>query len=262
MLSLVVLRGAARFLTVRLTERERVVVVGDAATASMVKRKLAADPSLNAAVVGRVSEQALRATVLGDYVLGTVDDLPEVIEAHRVERVIVAPRHRGRRRRGGHVRLATACGVRVAVLPRLLEVIGTSVEFDDLGGRLLLGVRGFGLTPSSRLLKRAFDIVVATALLILLAPVLVTIALAVKLTSRGPVLFKQTRVGRHGRQFQMLKYRTMVADAESRKDAAAGAERGGAAVQDRRRSADDPGGPVPAALLARRATAAVQRAAR
>ena len=134
-----------------------------------------------------------------------------------MERVIVAPRHEGGDDVVDIVRLATACGVRVAVLPRLLEVIGTSVEFDDLGGRLLLGVRGFGLTPSSRLLKRAFDIVVATALLILILPVLVTIALAVKLTSRGPVLFKQTRVGRHGRQFQMLKYRTMVADAESRK---------------------------------------------
>ncbi len=215
-LSLIVLRGAARFLTVRLTEPERVVVIGDAATASMVKRKLAADLSLNAAVVGRVSDKA-PSTVLGDSVLGTVDDLPEVIEAHRVERVIVAPRHEGGDDVVDIVRLATACGVRVAVLPRLLEVIGTSVEFDDLGGRLLLGVRGFGLTPSSRLLKRAFDIVVATALLILILPVLVTIALAVKLTSRGPVLFKQTRVGRHGRQFQMLKYRTMVADAESRK---------------------------------------------
>ena len=62
--------------------------------------------------------------------------------------------------------------MRVAVLPRLLEVIGTSVEFDDLGGQVLLGVRGFGLSPSSRVLKRAFDLVVAVGRVIVLAPLL------------------------------------------------------------------------------------------
>jgi exopolysaccharide biosynthesis polyprenyl glycosylphosphotransferase len=214
--SLIVLRGTARFLTVRLMDRERVLVIGDAETASMVKRKLAGDLSLNAVVVGRVSAQP-GVGGLGDSMLGTVEDLPEVIDAHRVERVVVAPRHEGGDDVVDIVRLATACGVRVAVLPRLLEVIGTSVEFDDLGGRLILGVRGFGLTPSSRLLKRGFDIVVATVLLILILPLVLTLAIAVKLTSRGPVLFRQTRVGRHGRQFQMLKFRTMVSDAESRK---------------------------------------------
>ena len=95
--------------------------------------------------------------------------------------------------------------------------MGTSVDFDDLGGRLLMGVRGFGLAPSSRFLKRAFDIIVATGLLLVLAPMLLLIALAVKLTSPGPVFFRQTRVGRHGREFQLLKFRTMVQNAEDRK---------------------------------------------
>jgi lipopolysaccharide/colanic/teichoic acid biosynthesis glycosyltransferase len=91
------------------------------------------------------------------------------------------------------------------------------VDFDDLGGRLLMGVRGFGLAPSSRFLKRAFDIIVTTGLLLVLAPMLLLIALAIKLTSSGPVFFRQTRVGRHGREFQLLKFRTMVQNAEDRK---------------------------------------------
>jgi exopolysaccharide biosynthesis polyprenyl glycosylphosphotransferase len=115
------------------------------------------------------------------------------------------------------IRLATACGVRVAVLPRLLEVIGTSVEFDDLGGQVMLGMRGFGLSPSSRVLKRSFDLVVGTGAVIALSPLMLLIAIAVKVSSRGPVLFRQTRVGRQGNEFQLLKFRTMCSDAEQRK---------------------------------------------
>jgi exopolysaccharide biosynthesis polyprenyl glycosylphosphotransferase len=215
--ALVGLRGVARFLTVRLTGSERVLIVGDAETTALVKRKLAGDPSLNAIVVGRVSAQPGGAR-FGDTLLGTVEDLPAVIEEHRIERVIVAPTAERDEDGVDIIRLATATGVRVGVLPRLLEVIGTSVEFDDLGGRLVLGVRSFGLAPSSRVLKRTFDLVVTTALLIVLAPLLLLIALAVKLTSPGPIVFRQTRVGRHGREFQLLKFRTMVRDAEAQKD--------------------------------------------
>ena len=130
--ALVGLRGLARFVTVRLTSSERVVVVGDAETTALVKRKFAADPSLNAVVVGRLSPHAESAK-LGDNLLGTVADLPRVIEEHEVERVIVAPAPEGEDDVVDIVRLASATGVRVAVLPRLLEVIGSSVEFDDLG---------------------------------------------------------------------------------------------------------------------------------
>ncbi len=134
-----------------------------------------------------------------------------------MERVIVAPTQEGGDDVVDVVRLATASGVRVAVLPRMLEVIGTSVEFDDLGGQVLLGVRGFGLSPSSRFLKRGFDLTVTSGLLVLLAPILVAISAAIKLSSPGPVLFRQTRVGRHGNEFKVLKFRTMVHDAEDRK---------------------------------------------
>jgi exopolysaccharide biosynthesis polyprenyl glycosylphosphotransferase len=213
---LVVTRASARFVTVRTTATERVLVIGDAATTALVRRKLAGDPGLNATVVGRVAADA-EPQELGDRLLGPVGDLPAVLEEHRIERVVVAPRLQGGEDVVDVIRLAKACGVRVAVFPRMLEVIGTSVEFDDLGGHLLLGVRGFGLSPSSRLLKRAFDTVVTSGMLILLAPALLMIAAAIKATSRGPILFRQTRVGRNGREFQMLKFRTMVHGADERK---------------------------------------------
>ena len=214
---LLVARGGARFVIVRTTPSERVLIVGDAASAAVVRRKLSADPSLNATVVGRVSVEDGPATP-PDKLLGTIDDLPKVLEHHHVERVVVAPTHEGGEDVVDVIRLATACGVRVAVLPRMLEVIGTSVEFDDLGGHMLLGVRGFGLSPSSRFLKRVFDFVVGAGLLVVLSPLLLGIAVAIKLGSRGPVLFRQKRVGRHGDEFEVLKFRTMVDHADQLKD--------------------------------------------
>jgi exopolysaccharide biosynthesis polyprenyl glycosylphosphotransferase len=214
--ALVVARAAARFVTVRTTATERVLVIGDTATTALVRRKLAGDHSLNASVVGRVGAPASHGELAGQ-VLGTVDELPAVVERHRIERVVVAPTHQGGEDVVDVIRLATACGVRVAVFPRMLEVIGTSVEFDDLGGQVLLGVRGFGLSPSSQLLKRSFDIAAAGGMVILLAPVLLVIAVAIKVDSRGPILFRQRRVGRHRREFHMLKFRTMVRGADERK---------------------------------------------
>jgi exopolysaccharide biosynthesis polyprenyl glycosylphosphotransferase len=214
--TLVLFRGFARFVAVRTTPTERVLVIGDAATAAAIRRKLSADHALNATVIGRVGRREETGD-RPDKVLGTLAELPELVERHAIERVIVEPVEQP----GGDVvdviRLASACGVRVAVLPRMLEAIGTSVDFDDLGGQMLLGVRNFGLSPSSRVLKRCFDVVVAVFALILLSPLLLVIAAAIKLTSRGPALFRQTRVGRHGRDFEVLKFRTMVSDADQRK---------------------------------------------
>jgi exopolysaccharide biosynthesis polyprenyl glycosylphosphotransferase len=208
-------RAIARFVVVRTTESERVAVIGDPTTTSLIRRKLSSDPGLNATVVGRLGTEV--PDERPDKLLGSIDELPDVIRRHGIERVIVAPTQKESGDIVDIIRLATACGVRVAVLPRMLEVIGTSVVFDDLGGQVVLGVRGFGLSPSSQLLKRTFDVLVASLVLIVLSPLLLVITLAIRLSSRGPVLFRQTRVGRLGREFQMLKFRTMVIGADERK---------------------------------------------
>jgi lipopolysaccharide/colanic/teichoic acid biosynthesis glycosyltransferase len=104
------------------------------------------------------------------------------------------------------------------VLPRLLEVVGSSVEFDDLHGVTVMGVRRFDLTRSSAAFKRAFDVCGALLGLVAVAPLLLVAAVAIKLDSRGPVFFRQLRVGRYGQRFYMLKFRTMVPGAEAMKE--------------------------------------------
>jgi lipopolysaccharide/colanic/teichoic acid biosynthesis glycosyltransferase len=100
----------------------------------------------------------------------------------------------------------------------MLEVVGSAVEFEDVDGMTVLGVRPFGLSRSSRMIKRAFDFVVTTLGLIAVAPIMIAIAIAIRIDSRGPVFFRQVRVGRDGRHFHIFKFRSMVVDADSRKD--------------------------------------------
>jgi lipopolysaccharide/colanic/teichoic acid biosynthesis glycosyltransferase len=103
------------------------------------------------------------------------------------------------------------------VVPRLFEVVGSSAAFDDVEGTTLLGLRRYGLSRSSWRLKRMLDIVVTGGLLFFLSPVLLVIAIAIKLDDRGPVFFRQRRIGYDGREFEMVKFRTMAEDAERRK---------------------------------------------
>jgi lipopolysaccharide/colanic/teichoic acid biosynthesis glycosyltransferase len=100
----------------------------------------------------------------------------------------------------------------------MFEVVGSAVEFDDVDGVTMLGIPCFGLSPSSRLLKRAFDVAPTSVGLLLVAPLMAAIALAVRLDSKGPVIFRQVRVGRDGRHFSIFKFRTMMVGAEASKD--------------------------------------------
>jgi lipopolysaccharide/colanic/teichoic acid biosynthesis glycosyltransferase len=109
--------------------------------------------------------------------------------------------------------------VRVSLFPRLFEVIGTAVEYEELEGLTLMGVRRFGLSSSARTIKRTFDLIGSSVVLLACAPVMMVIAALVKLDSRGPVFFRQTRVGRDGHPFEILKFRSMCSDAEALKDA-------------------------------------------
>jgi exopolysaccharide biosynthesis polyprenyl glycosylphosphotransferase len=112
-----------------------------------------------------------------------------------------------------------ASGVKVSILPRLFEVVGSSVEFDDIEGVTVLGVRRFGLSRSSEAVKRGMDLTVAALGLLFLAPVLAVIAIAIKLDSRGPVFYRQPRIGKRGRPFQMVKFRSMIDGADALQEA-------------------------------------------
>ncbi|MFL5828103.1 MAG: exopolysaccharide biosynthesis polyprenyl glycosylphosphotransferase [Thermoleophilaceae bacterium] len=222
-------RAVARRIALAVTLPERCLVLGDAVAARELTRRIERSGLVNARVVGRVPLDGRRshgldtsarpATVPGDPpVLGNLPGLAAVLWAQQIDRVVIAPESdAGSDRLLDKIRLIKAVGVKVTLVPRLLEVVGSAVEFDDVDGMQLLGVRVSQLSRSSRRLKRMLDVTASLTGLILLAPLFAVVAIAIKLDSRGPVFFGQRRVGLWAAEFPLLKFRTMVEDADEQK---------------------------------------------
>jgi len=214
LVALLVGRTLARAVAGRL-RLERCLVLGDVDRAQRIRQKLAA----SRAPARVVASLALPGDDVAEQDWSAVPEMiRRVVCELNVQRIIVAPAGADGRGAPNLIRAAKAVGVRVSVLPRMFEAVGSSVQFDDIDGMTLLAVRRFGLSRGSRMLKRGLDLILVCVGLLLSAPLLIAIALAIRLDSRGPVFFRQIRVGRDGTPFRMFKFRSMVLDAELRKD--------------------------------------------
>ena len=216
---LVLLRAFARRAATHALGPERVLLVGGGDSSRLLSRKLGSHPEYNAVAVGVLTNASSgdehhehELAVLGDL---RGADLHAVVSEHDVERVVISHMELDEAMMLELVRDCKRLGVKVNVLPQLFDAMGTSVTVDHVEGVTVLGINPPVLSRSARAEKRALDVLLAGVMLTLGAPLLAVIALAIKLTSRGPVLFRQQRIGKGGRRFEVLKFRTMVADAES-----------------------------------------------
>jgi exopolysaccharide biosynthesis polyprenyl glycosylphosphotransferase len=221
-LTLIVTRFAARHLAQLLAPMERVLIIGDADAPARLAHSLASDPGARIELAGLLpleggqpGDEAL--TLHGMRRGVTLDDLHDVVRELDIHRVFLAPTGADSETVLEALRQALAIGVKVSIVPRLLEAVGSSVEFDYVGGLTVLGVRRAGLTWSSRMIKRTTDIAGSVVGLTLLAPLAATVAIGIKLDSRGPVLFRQRRIGRDGQPFELIKFRSMVDGADAQR---------------------------------------------
>jgi exopolysaccharide biosynthesis polyprenyl glycosylphosphotransferase len=217
-LLLMLMRTVARAIALRIAPAERCLFIGDAVAAETIRTKLGDRGGINANVVAHLDfdKSASWSTDASSAPrLAEVRDLAQTLDVHRA---IVAPRSADAGEVLDLVRTLKAVGVRVSILPRLLEVVGSSVEFDNLHGITVMGVRRFELTRSSAAVKRSFDIAIALIGLLAVSPLMIAAAVAIKLDGRGPIFFRQLRVGRHGKRFRIFKFRTMVTNAEALKE--------------------------------------------
>jgi exopolysaccharide biosynthesis polyprenyl glycosylphosphotransferase len=207
-LALVGGRVVARAIARRSTPIDRCLLVGERLACARAERKIRETHGAHARVVAAITSDEL-----GDDRVAA-EALEAIVTRSDIHRLVVAPGPEDQAELLDLVRAAKALGLRVSILPRMLEVVGSSVVFDDVDGVTLLGVRRFGLARSAWMLKRATDVIGAGVGLVVLSPLAALIAVAIKLDSRGPVLFRQERVGRDGRTFAMAKFRTMVDGAD------------------------------------------------
>ncbi len=199
------------------------IVVGGGREAELVLTRLHRHPEYGVRVLAVVDARgdSDESSVCGIPVIDGSDDIVDVIDTLAVERVIVASTGDDISERTQLLHTLASAGVHVDAVPRDVELLGSRADLHQIEGLPLITLPAVRLAYSSLLLKRAMDLLLAVPGLIALSPLIAWCAIRIKLESPGPVFFRQTRVGRNGEQFQLLKFRSMVVSAEDDKAAVA-----------------------------------------
>lgn len=200
-----IFRSFARYLWRRSTRPERVYIFGEGPLADATRRKLDLFPDIHARALDPPSIPLTE--LLQD---------PERLVELDIDRIIVATDSISEQLIADLVATCRRQRIKLSVVPPAQGMFGTAVRLTHVADLPVLEYNTWDVSRSTLLLKRLLDVAVSLSALVLLAPVFVLIALMIFLDSPGPVLFSQVRAGMHGQGFRMLKFRTMVADAEAR----------------------------------------------
>jgi exopolysaccharide biosynthesis polyprenyl glycosylphosphotransferase len=198
--------------------RQRTLIVGSGVVADRLADRLRRHAEFGLEAIGLVDDDVHtldEPSELGK--LGSLDDLNEVLNTAKVDRVIIAFSRASHQQLLSCIRTCRDHRVNVDVVPRLFELLDGGQALNQIGGLPLLSIGAPPLTKTAQLAKRALDIVISGAILVLLSPILLLVAIAIKLDSPGPVFFRQVRAGRGNTQFKLIKFRSMYRDAEERK---------------------------------------------
>jgi sugar transferase (PEP-CTERM system associated) len=211
-------RIAFEWLAIRIGPRERLLIVGTNAAAVALARELfERRQELGVELVGFVDADPARigASIINPGVIGTVDEIPQIVHTRGVDRVVVSlVDARGKLAMDKLLDMKLNDGVRFDHLASVYEQYTGKIAVENLRPSWLIFSRGFRKSRLLSAAKRASDVVLACIGLILALPVIAVVALAVRLSSPGPVLYLQQRVGLEGRVFTIRKFRSMRADAE------------------------------------------------
>jgi exopolysaccharide biosynthesis polyprenyl glycosylphosphotransferase len=196
-----VVRGTIRsWVFPRVMRPRRALVIGSGLAAKRVERKLRVHPENGLEVAGVVEADR--------------DDLAQLVDELEIERVVIASPVGGHEETLELLREVRRPYVFVSIVPSYADVFTSSAILDELEGMPVVSLPPLNLSRASRLLKRSFDLAATSIVLVLIAPLLALVALAIRLDSRGPALFRQPRRGRGGSTFEIVKFRTMRVGAE------------------------------------------------
>ncbi len=194
---------------------DRALIVGCGDTGRAILRNVIAQPGLGYRIEGFVDDDSTK-TSLGPFqLLGNTDQLRSILKAHPVDEVIITLPWHARDKIINIMAQCETAGARVKIVPDLFQLSMSRVAVDAVGGIPLIAVKESTISGSAFAIKRATDLVLSVMLGLLALPAMLLIALLIKLTSPGPAIFSQCRVGRGGRFFTIYKFRTMYVGAET-----------------------------------------------
>ncbi len=206
-------RIVRNWLRVRGIGKDRLLLVGTGEMARVILQRILWSPDLGYEVIGVINGTNEK-SILGIPVLGTPEDLPRLIEYHAIDEVIIAIPEKGHRET---IRVLDYCErgrVSIKIFPDVFQFVTNKASIDALGGLPLLSVRDYAMRGYLLIFKRLIDFIGAGVGLVLLSPLMLLVAVAIKLESPGPAFFVQERMGLDGKPFMMLKFRSMRRDAE------------------------------------------------
>ncbi len=192
---------------------ERVLVVGESSLARMILQSLVNQPHLGYSVVGYLGDRP--GSAFGRFLcLGRPDEIARVVSEHGVDQVIVALPSASHERVMQIVEHCRRDGLTFKVVPDLYQMSIGKIDVNTVVGIPLLGLRAEGIRGTDLLLKRALDVTLSALLLLVFAIPMALMALAIKLDSPGPIIFRQKRVGKGGALFEVYKFRSMRHNAD------------------------------------------------
>lgn len=194
----------------------RVLIVGMGDVGRMMMRTIAARPDYGYQLLGFVDDNPSKgSTDIGPFrALGPIDNCAQILEQTRVDDVIVCLPWQSHRTIKRLLNVCDQAGVRAQVVPDFFQMTRDQMQVNEISGIPLISKRAVVLTGWNFFVKRVSDLALATVMLVLLSPILLLIALAIKVDSAGPVIYSQTRVGRNGKSFRCHKFRSMVQGAD------------------------------------------------
>lgn len=205
----IVLRKILRRFRQKGYNQKHVLLLGEGPMARHYLREILTDRELGYQALGYVASGT---SEIGEALprLGTYEELEQVLEQHRPDEVVSAIEMADYRRTPQIIAACEKTGVKLSIIPFYAEYMPSNPQFDDLNGIPLLNIRRIPLdNMANAFCKRCMDIVGSALLLILTGPIMLFCAIGVRLSSPGPVIFRQERIGRNKKPFYMYKFRSM-----------------------------------------------------
>ncbi len=194
--------------------RDRVIIVGTGPVAQMILQKIQWSSYLGYEIAGLVNGSASSEDSFGAPLLGSAEQLPELIAEHEIDEVIIALPDVEHQELIRIISLCERSHVAIKVYPDLFQIMASKMSIDDLGGLPLISIQDTALRGWNLTLKRALDLVGSAIGLVLISPLMFMVGLLIKLESPGPVFYVQERMGLDAKPFMVIKFRSMRQDAE------------------------------------------------